>query len=1332
LQYVHLLPLSKPMILMKKASCFLIVLLSITLLSHSYAGVFTVTNTNHSGAGSLRQAITDANTNSGADEIRFNISGAGPFVLDITTALPVITESLNIRGYTQPGSWNGSNASRNCNIFLTNSGSSTHACFEVSGNAGTFELSGIMIGGFKGPAVYSNGASLTRLFVWGCSIGTNASGSSVLANEYGIKIDNNSTIANFYTGTDGNGSNDWAEANVISGHTRSAIYINNATVTNSLIAYNFIGLLKDGVTEAPNCTGATGQTGAIHLSNTSNINIGTDANGTADWQEGNIIAATRITGETSYTTNPNGVFIDNCTNITVAGNYIGTSEDGETAKGNHGRGVQVNNSQNIFIGYNDAKSGGNAWATKNVISGNKYGGIGISNCTNVFIANNYVGTDKDGVADIGNGDAVQQTGNGITCEGVNNGLYIGMDSDNTNDSYQINYICFNKLNGVYLNTSNVYVAGNRIGVDGSYALAGNAGDGIRVDGGRNIIIGSNADNRSDNIELNYIGGNGGNGISFYNSNKNKVSGNYIGCINDGSTGLRPNAQNGIYAFQSDSLVIGSNATASSFLEQRNYINGSGQNGIYFHTVRDAYLCNNFIGTSTDGAFKRPNTQNGIYFVNCQRDTIGTNNDNINDALERNIVSGNGMSGIRIEGTGNVVNDFIWMANNFIGSSSSGDYNLGNGLHGIYISNAKGTIIGTNGNGVSDNDNRERNIIGYNISDGIHVENGDSTRIANNYIGLTSSGQFNNANQGNGINIINSRYITIGTNSNNVSDDDERNTISNNGANGIRFEGVSQSFIRNNYIGTASWGVQNYGNQQNGIYLLNSFNNIIGTNGDNVQDVLEKNTVANNTEGGIALTGSYNNIIANCYVGVGNDGGTVHGNGHGIVLTNSYNNRVGTNADGVSDFPEVNVVSGNLQYGIVLSGAATTGNTISGNYIGISKFGAVATPNANAGFVIENGAYSNIIGSDAGYTGSGDRQNIIANNGKGLVIRNSNTRRNRISYNSFYANGGPAIDLGDFDGVTPNNGTTAANLPNIDLDYPVITRYEYSSGTITLTGYVGNCSGVITNNGTVVTGPLTIEVYRADNSPADQDGPVTISACGTAVKSHGEGRQYLGRFAITTGVFTNVSFTSLHSLTAIDSLTAIAIDADGNTSEFGAFYRFALLPNNAKLQMEVTAKERYANHVTWSFTGDNEVAYYTVQKSGDASLWSVMETVSVNYRSQVYTAVDKQVQPRIFYRVTAHMRDGKTMHSEIKKMERTMLQPLAIYPSVTNSTTTVYINNPFQQATVSVMDASGRVVLQKRALGASVVLSGLEALPRGLYAVTVIADGVRTVQKLLLQ
>ena len=68
------------------------------------AATFTVTNTDDSGPGSLRQAIEDANTAVGADTIAFAIPGAGVHTITPLSLLPIIGSSVTIDGYTQPGS----------------------------------------------------------------------------------------------------------------------------------------------------------------------------------------------------------------------------------------------------------------------------------------------------------------------------------------------------------------------------------------------------------------------------------------------------------------------------------------------------------------------------------------------------------------------------------------------------------------------------------------------------------------------------------------------------------------------------------------------------------------------------------------------------------------------------------------------------------------------------------------------------------------------------------------------------------------------------------------------------------------------------------------------------------------------------------------------------------------------------------------------------------------------------------------------------------------------------------------------------------------------------
>jgi hypothetical protein len=70
------------------------------------AGLFnlTVTNTNDAGTGSLREAITLANGTPGLNGVLFNIPGSScPKVINLTSALPSITDDLVVDASSQPG-----------------------------------------------------------------------------------------------------------------------------------------------------------------------------------------------------------------------------------------------------------------------------------------------------------------------------------------------------------------------------------------------------------------------------------------------------------------------------------------------------------------------------------------------------------------------------------------------------------------------------------------------------------------------------------------------------------------------------------------------------------------------------------------------------------------------------------------------------------------------------------------------------------------------------------------------------------------------------------------------------------------------------------------------------------------------------------------------------------------------------------------------------------------------------------------------------------------------------------------------------------------------------
>lgn len=72
------------------------------LEDRSVPTVFTVTSVGDAGAGTLRQAILDANAAVGPDTITFAI-GTGPVSIAVATQLEEITDGVLIDGTSQPG-----------------------------------------------------------------------------------------------------------------------------------------------------------------------------------------------------------------------------------------------------------------------------------------------------------------------------------------------------------------------------------------------------------------------------------------------------------------------------------------------------------------------------------------------------------------------------------------------------------------------------------------------------------------------------------------------------------------------------------------------------------------------------------------------------------------------------------------------------------------------------------------------------------------------------------------------------------------------------------------------------------------------------------------------------------------------------------------------------------------------------------------------------------------------------------------------------------------------------------------------------------------------------
>src|SRR5439155_1518506 len=117
-----------------------------------------------------------------------------------------------------------------------------------------------------------------------------------------------------------------------------------------------------------------------------------------------------------------------------------------------------------------------------------------------------------------------------------------------------------------------------------------------------------------------------------------------------------------------------------------------------------------------------------------------------------------------------------------------------------------------------------------------------------------------------------------------------------------------------------------------------------------------NVISGNIGDGVKLAADSNVVIGN-YIGTNAAGTAAVPNTTGIEI-NSSSNRVGTNADGVADAAERNVIAGSAHDGIIMS---ATGATVAGNYIGLDPTGASARPNQGFGIQIDSGGSNNRIG-----------------------------------------------------------------------------------------------------------------------------------------------------------------------------------------------------------------------------------------------------------------------------------------------------------------------------------------------------------------------------------
>ena len=647
-----------------------------------WAATFTVTTTADSGAGTLRQAISDSNTSPGTNNILFQISGTPPFTITPLTALPSVGNPTLIDGTTQ----NGFTGAPVIELNGTSAGAGAAGLQLLSGFN---TVRGLVINRFAAPGIVLSGSSNV---IQGNYIGTDVMGTNARANAgFGIWI---KSAGNLVGGTNaGNG-------NVISGGNDTGIYIFNTS--GNTVQGNLIGVTA---------------TGTKALGNVNN-GIVLDRSG-GNWIGGSNAAARNVISGNGLS----GIFLNTSTAAgnSIQGNYIGLNLSGGAVISNAADGITLNAAPGNLIG--SAVAGGG-----NVISGNGFSGVAISTVTasNNLVLGNLIGLDATGKAALGNHDAGvtisgaggnqlggtnagagnvisgnQQDGIFLTDGAAKNlvqGNLIGLSAAGTNAirngfngislsgaifntiggglSGARNVISGNASNGVgilLLGDSGNAVVGNYIGTDvtGQKAVA-NFLAGVRVQGCSNVIGG------------NVISGNTQQGVWLVgtggNVTGNLVQGNVIGLDATGASGLGNNADGIGLTSAANNQVGGSSAGARNVIAANNglgiFITGTGSTN---NTVQG-----NYIGTDATGTYPRGNTFSGITLQNTSANRIGGSASGAG-----NLISANNNRGVYLQNTtGNI------LQGNWIGTGADGTSALGNLFHCVDLdTSATNNIIG---------------------------------------------------------------------------------------------------------------------------------------------------------------------------------------------------------------------------------------------------------------------------------------------------------------------------------------------------------------------------------------------------------------------------------------------------------------------------------------------------------------------------------------------------------------------------------------------------------------------------------------------------------------
>lgn len=329
----------------------------------------------------------------------------------------------------------------------------------------------------------------------------------------------------------------------------------------------------------------------------------------------------------------NGIQISGV-NALVAGNWIGLDATGAIDLGNAIDGITVS--------ANGATIGGSGPADRNVISGNNDEGVDVDNgIAGVVIKGNYIGTNWNGTAAVGNGALVSNSYGGILAEGSVTQIGGPLAGEG-------NLISGNLNDGINLTGTTHVIHGNRIGTDAAGALAiANSGPGILVGGAGavNNQIGGGSAGQGNTIAFNTgagvrleAGSGTGNAISGNSIFSNGALG--VDLNGDGVTandGAKPAGQPNVLM---DFPVFASAGLAAGSLTVAGYVGSAPSQALFANARVEIFKSDNDASGNGEGQ-----TYLGFLTADASGNVSGT-------VSAPGVVTGDKITGTATDGSGN--------------------------------------------------------------------------------------------------------------------------------------------------------------------------------------------------------------------------------------------------------------------------------------------------------------------------------------------------------------------------------------------------------------------------------------------------------------------------------------------------------------------------------------------------------------------------------------------------------------------------------------------------------------------------------------------------------